>query len=138
MKKYTILLSTGDCTVEAALKSEAHSSDCELNYVKSSRDVASMVMDGKLQYDFAVFDLDTNEGGRALLRTMGGALPVIAVTGKSNAWLSSMLRHRRVTAALTKPISPQILWNTFGHVRGAFVAGVARHEGCEVPAHRGC
>jgi hypothetical protein len=53
---------------------------------------------------------------------------VIAITGKAKPWLSSMARHRRIRAALTKPISPETLRDAFQRVRGdAFIEG--RREG---------
>lgn len=57
--------------------------------------------------DLAIVDVDLHDGARALLTTAGGALPVIAIAGKERPRLSSTVRHLRIGATLTKPVSPE-------------------------------
>ncbi|MEI9893575.1 MAG: hypothetical protein WDN28_06675 [Chthoniobacter sp.] len=66
-----------------------------------------MIMDGALRGSLGVVDLDVKDGARAILSTMGGAIPVIALTPKVGPWLSSMLGHHRIEAALIKPCLPK-------------------------------
>ncbi|MEA3213521.1 MAG: hypothetical protein QOE70_6578 [Chthoniobacter sp.] len=117
MKNYVILLATDDLAVEAVVRAMGTSADCKLHCVKTSREAVSMVMDGTGSQDLAVVDLDLRVGGRALLKTAGGSLPVIAITGKARPWLSSMLRHRRIGATLTKPVSSESLRDALQRVR---------------------
>jgi len=121
MKQYVVLLATDDSAVEASVKALTAGASCELNCVRTSREVQSIVTDGALDgfwnQDLAVVDLDLDGAGRTLLRTAGGALPVIAVTSQSKPWLSAMLRHKRIRAALTKPVSLDTLSDAFKRVR---------------------
>jgi DNA-binding response OmpR family regulator len=117
MKHYVILVATEDSAVEAAVRLLGTTDDCEFQCVKTTRDAVSMLMDGSLNQNLAIVDLDLHEGGRSLLSTAGGALPVIAITAKTNPWLASMQRHHRIGATLTKPISPEKLRDAFEHVR---------------------
>ena len=119
MNNYTILLATDDAAVETAVKSMPGASDCELKCVKSSQEAVSMILDGELDHHFAVVDLDLPEGGHGLIRTIGGALPVIAISSKAQPWLTSMVRHRRVGATITKPVSSEKLWNAFRRIRSS-------------------
>ncbi|MEP6672474.1 MAG: hypothetical protein ABJF10_25140 [Chthoniobacter sp.] len=107
MKNYVILLATDDSAVEAVVKTMETSAGCELMSVKTSREVASMVMDGALTRSLGIVDLDLKDGARGLLSTMGGAIPVIAVTRKVSPWLSSMVDHHRIGAAVVKPVSTE-------------------------------
>jgi CheY-like chemotaxis protein len=127
MKNYAILLATDDSAVEAVVRALGTSTECDLKCVKTSREALSMVMDGSWSHDLAVVDLDMHDGGRALLTTAGGALPVIAISGTAKPWLSSMLRHRRIGATLTKPVSPEKLRAAVLRVRS--VASIEEQRG---------
>ena len=128
MKNYVILLATDDSAVEAVVKAMGTNAECELNCVKTSREAVSMVMDGSWSHDVMVVDMDLPEGGRMLLRTAGGTLPVIAIAGsKPKPWLSSMLRHRRIGATVTKPVSPEKLRDAFQRVRS--ISGIEAQRG---------
>jgi DNA-binding response OmpR family regulator len=121
MKQCIVLLATDDSAVEASVRAFTARTECGLNCVKTSREALSLVvdeaMDGFLNQDIAVVDLDLGGGGRALLRTAGGSLPVIAIASEAKPWLSAMLRRRRVRAALTKPVSLESLSAAFEGVR---------------------
>lgn len=105
MKHHVILLATDDSAVEGVIKSMSDRSDWELKPIRTSREVVSMLMDGTLNRSLAVVDLDLRDGARGLLNTVGGTVPVIAITRKVGPWLASMLNHHRVEATLTKPVS---------------------------------
>jgi DNA-binding response OmpR family regulator len=121
MKQCVVLLATDDSAVEASVVALTRRAECGLNCVKTSREALSIVvdgaMDGFLNQDIAVLDLDLGGGGRALLRTAGGLLPVIAIASEAKPWLSAMLRRRRVRASLTKPVSLETLSAAFECVR---------------------
>jgi len=121
MKQYVVLLATEDSAVEASVRALTTRADCRLNCVKTSREALSIVMDeamdGFFDEDMVLVDLDLAGGCRALLRTAGGSLPVIAMAGKEKPWLSGMLRHQCIQATLTKPVSLGALSAAFDRVR---------------------
>ncbi len=123
MKNYVVLLATDDSAVETSVKEVTTRAECGLNCVKDSREAFSIVADGAMDgfwnQDMAVVDLDLTGNGRALLRTAGGLLPVIAITSKARPWLAGMLRQHRIVAMLTKPVSLESLSAAFECVRRA-------------------
>lgn len=119
IKHFVILAATDDSALEATVRTLAASEDCEFQCIKTTREAVSMLMDGTLNQNLAIVDLDLREGARSLLSTAGGALPVIAITAKTNPWLSSMQRHHRIEATLTKPVSPENLRDAFERVRSS-------------------
>lgn len=127
MKNYVILLVTEDAAVEAVVRAMDRIDDRKLHCVRTSREGVSMVMDGAWNHDLVVVDTDLHDGGRALLTTAGGALPVIAIAGKNRPRLSSMVRHRRIGATLTKPGSPEKLRDASRRVRS--VTGIEAQRG---------
>ena len=130
MKQYVVLLATDDSAVESSVRTLAKRAECGLNCVKTSREAFSTVvdhaMDGFMEQDMAVLDLDLFEGARAVLTTVAGKLPVIAITGKERPWLSAMMRRCRVRATFVKPVSPEKLRAAFECVRN--LEGVAIHD----------
>lgn len=113
MKHYVILLATDDSAVEVKVKALGASAGCELQCARTGHDAISMLMDRASSDELAVVDLDVPAGGRTLLRTASGALPVIAITEREKPWLTSMLQHRRIAAAVTKPVSSEKLRDAF-------------------------
>ncbi len=125
MKSYVILLATEDSAVEAVVKGMGSAGDFEFHCARTSREAVSMLMDGAWNQDLAVVDVDLPEGGRALVTSAGGWLPVIAISGKAKPWLTSMVRHRRIGASLSKPLSLEKLRDAFRRVRSSAVTGAA-------------
>ncbi len=117
MKQSVILLATDDSAVEVAVKTAGRSASCELNCAHNGRDAVSMMLDSCDDEALAVVDLDLPEGGRALLRTASGALPVIAIARREEPWLISMLQHHRLGATILKPVSVEKLRVALDRVR---------------------
>jgi DNA-binding response OmpR family regulator len=117
MKIHVILLATDDSAVEGAVKAWGASAGCQLQWARTGQEAMSMLMDRMPGDELAVVDLDVPAGGRTLLRTASGALPVIAITERERPWLTAMLQHRRIGAAVTKPVSPEKLRDAFARVR---------------------
>lgn len=117
MKHYVILLATDDSAVEVAVKAWGTTEGCQLQCARTGRDAMSMVLDRAPGDELAVVDLDVPAGGRTLLRTASGALPVIAITEREKPWLTAMVHHRRIGATVTKPVSPEKLRAAFARVR---------------------
>ena len=111
------LLVTCDAAVETAAREEAAVMGDEIELFQSSREAMSTVISGCGGEEFAIVDLEAGPGGRRLLETAAGSLPVLAITAKESPWLSSMLRRHRIGAALVKPFSPKQLREAFGRVR---------------------
>jgi DNA-binding response OmpR family regulator len=117
MKHSVILLATDDAAVEVAVKAWGASKGCQLQTARTGQDALSLVMDRAPGDELAVVDLDVPAGGRALLRTASGVLPVIAIAWREKPWLSAMVRHRRVGATVNKPVSPEKLRAALARVR---------------------
>jgi DNA-binding response OmpR family regulator len=117
MKQYVILLATDDSSVEVAVKTAGTSANCKLNCARTSHEAVSLMLDSSSEEALAVVDLDLPEGGRALLSTIGGALPVIAIASREKPWLTSMLEHHRVGATILKPVSVEKFRVALDHVR---------------------
>jgi len=121
MKHYAVLLATDDSAVEAAVRSVVTTADGEITCIKTSREAVSTVLEGVIEGAFnralAIVDLDLDNGGHTLLKTAGGALPVIAIARQTTPWLSSMLRKRRIRATVAKPVSVEKLRAALDRVR---------------------
>jgi hypothetical protein len=115
--KRTALLVTNDPAVELIVKHTAAAMGDDLRHLKTNGDAMCGVLDAFASDSFAILDLDTKTGSRALLNTAAGHLPVIVVTNEAKPWLSSMLRHRRIGATLSKPVSIDALKQAFLHIR---------------------
>lgn len=121
--KPVVLLATNDSEVEATVKAVAMSTDCSLKCAKTTQEAIGLLLGGSADHTapqkLVVVDLDVRDGGRTLLRTAAGMLPVIAITAKVKPWLSSLEQHHRVGATLTKPLSPEKLRDALreiGHI----------------------
>lgn len=75
-----ILLATDDSAVEIAVQTAGASTLCTLNCAHTGPDAVSMLIDHGSEEALAVVDLDLPQGGRTLLRTASGTLPVHAPT----------------------------------------------------------
>jgi hypothetical protein len=124
-KRKTAWLVTEDPAVETAARKVAARMGDELRQAKTNVDAMCAVFDAWPGEAFIVVDLDGHSGRRCLLNTAVGRMPVIAICKKNKPWLASMLKHRRIGATLTKPVSPTALMEAFDSVRH-FHEGYAR------------
>ena len=116
-KRKTAWLVTDDPAVETAARKVAARMGDELRQAKTNVDAMCAVFDAWPGESFMIVDLDGHTGGRCLLNTAGGRLPVIAICKKNKPWLASMLKHRLIGATLTKPVSPAALTEAFDRIR---------------------
>lgn len=81
----------------------------KLQLLRTAREAVSEVRDSFAGESFAIVDLDGRSGTRLLLQTAAGTLPVIAITGRQWRWVTSMLRHHRIGATISKPVTMEAL-----------------------------
>lgn len=104
-KNTSALLVTDDAAVETAVRAEAALTGQEIELLHGNRAALSLFIDGGAEECFAIIDLESEPGGRGLLKTAGGALPVLAITDRARPWITSMVRRRRIGASLVKPFT---------------------------------
>lgn len=105
----TELLVTDDPAVEVTVRKVARRKGHALQHLRSSREAIGFVFDACARESVAIVDLDTSAGARRLLTTVSGLFPVIAVAEAGNPWVAWMVRHRRIAATLSKPVSSEAL-----------------------------
>lgn len=123
MKQHIILLATDDSAVEIAVKSVSSEARCVVDCAHDGPQAISMLIDRGSENAVAVVDLDLPHGGRSLLRTAGGTLPVIAITGHESAWLDGMLHHHRIAATLRKPVEVEALRGAMQRLESSLARG---------------
>jgi len=116
-KHKTALLVTDDPALETAARNVAKELGDVLQLLQNNREATCTAFDSWPGDTFAIVDLDAKFGSRSMVNTVAGLVPVIAVTTNTNRWLQSLLRHHRVLAAMSKPVSPDALKKVVCRIR---------------------
>jgi len=115
-------LVSADPDVESAVRAVAQEIGDDFQHLRTGQEALEMGFDACAEECVAIVDLDTHSGMRYVIRTVSGLLPVIAVsTGQRKPWVSSMLRHHRIVASLSKPLSHAALRAALDRVHGESV-----------------
>ena len=112
----TALLITDDPALERVARNVAKTMGDLLQLSRDSADATCQAFDVCAQESFAILDVDALFGTRSMLNTVAGLVPVIAVTSGSKPWLDAMLRHHRIQAAVSKPVSAEALREIIGRL----------------------
>ena len=105
----TTLVVTDDPALENAARDVAKDLGDVFQLLKNSPDATCLAFDSSARETLAIVDVDAAFGSRCMINTIAGLVPVIAVTGKPKSWLHAMLRHHRIVAEVSKPVSPETL-----------------------------
>jgi len=113
----TALLVTDDPAVAWTVAAVAHETGDRLRHLQTIGDAICGMLDANGSENFAIVDVDTKAGNRSVLNTASGMMPVITLSKQAKPWLTTMLRHRRIGAALAKPVTRTALAEAFQRIR---------------------
>lgn len=105
----TTLLVTDDPALESAVGDVVKDLGGVLQFVRNSREATGTAFDSLARETLVIVDVDSEFGSHCTINTIAGLVPVIAVIGKPHPWVESLLRHHRIVAEVSKPVSPESL-----------------------------
>jgi hypothetical protein len=116
----TTLLVTDDPVLESAVRDVVKDLGNVLQFVGNSREATGTAFDSLARETLVIVDVDSEFASHCMINTIAGLVPVIAVIGKPHPWVESMLRHHRIVAEISKPVSPASLKEAISRSRAFY------------------
>jgi FixJ family two-component response regulator len=135
MKRNVILVLDADADTAGAVATAAAELNCDVRFVRSSRDFFHFCHEDFEDLVAIVLDVDPGVHGMAILEALDACEntpPIIVVSALEEHRLSSVVREHGAIACLGKPLSFVRLANA---VQEALAIAVATAPGCDVWGH---